>query len=59
MNYFRGSALFWDYENVPLRHEDYKEFLDALNALFASIHFEFIRIYTREKAMSDSDYEIL
>jgi hypothetical protein len=54
-----SSALFWDYENVPLRNNDWELFMDALDYIIDEINFEFIRIYSREKTMSDRDYEIL
>lgn len=53
------SALFWYYENVPLRHKDYNKFLDALVSLVNTFQFEFIRIYARKETLSPKDRKLL
>lgn len=52
-------AVFWDYENVPLRHVDYKGFLKFIHHIMANWNLEFFRIYTRKSTLSDKDYHIL
>lgn len=55
----RPTALFWDYENVPLRIDDYVEFLNAIDQIYKLLDIEFTRIYARKKTMSDGDYGLL
>lgn len=53
------SALFWDYENVPLRHKDYKKFLRAIVSLVNTFEFDFIRIYARKETLSPKNLGLL
>ena len=53
------SALFWDYENVPLRNKDYKKFLDALVSLVNAFQFDFIRVYGRKETLPPKDRKLL
>ena len=53
------SAFFWDYENVPLRPNKTKRFLDALDTLFANYPFIFKRIYVRKQTIGLRDQRYL
>ncbi len=59
MDILRRSALFWDYENVPLRQKDRGRFLWAIVNMLNSFTFDFQRIYARKSTMSSHDYKQL
>lgn len=52
-------GIFWDYENVPLRHKDYSGFLDALVNYYNAHTIAYAKIYARDRTMSDRDYELI
>ncbi len=52
----RISALFWDYENVPLRRKDRGRFLWAIVNMLNTFIFYFNRIYSRKSTKSPQDY---
>lgn len=59
MDITKISALFWDYENVPLRNKDYKKFLQAIVSLINTFEFEFIRVYARKETLTPKDRKLL
>jgi hypothetical protein len=59
MDITRRSALFWDYENVPLRRKDRGRFLWAIVNMINAFTFDFQRIYTRKSTISPRDYKQL
>ncbi|QEE15006.1 NYN domain-containing protein [Promethearchaeum syntrophicum] len=53
-------GIFWDYENVPLRHQDYKSFLTGLTNYINANNVEYFKVYYQAKSpISDSDFELL
>ncbi|MFX0096111.1 MAG: hypothetical protein ACFFBD_30510 [Candidatus Hodarchaeota archaeon] len=57
--YTTVTGIFWDYENVPLRHQDYDAFLQGLIAFVRATRMIYAKVYSREKTMPDSDYKLL
>ena len=55
----RTTGIFWDYENVPLRHTDWEAFLEGITHFVERNTIAFTRIYGRESTMSDQDYELI
>lgn len=53
------TGIFWDYENVPLRHKDWQQFLAALNHFAISNHVDFARVYARKKTITQFDREAI
>ncbi|MFW9996571.1 MAG: NYN domain-containing protein [Candidatus Odinarchaeota archaeon] len=53
------TGIFWDYENVPLRHDDWEGFLNGLAAFINANNIDFARVYARETTMSDTDYDLI
>ena len=54
----RTTGIFWDYENVPLRHTDWEAFLEGITHYVNRNPIAFARIYGRESTMSDQDYVV-
>lgn len=46
------SGIFWDYENVPLRHRDFKGFLVGLKNFISSHNIYFARVYARKRTIT-------
>jgi len=44
---------------VPLRHDDYEGFLAGLGHFISNNLIVFARVYSREKMMSDMDYDLI
>jgi hypothetical protein len=59
MDILRRTALFWDYENVPLRRKDRGRFLWAIVNMINAFTPDFIRIYGRKTTISLHDYNQL
>ena len=59
MDILRRSALFWDYESVPLWKKDRGRFLWAIVNMLNTFTFDFQRIYARKSTMSSHDYKQL
>jgi hypothetical protein len=59
MDITRQTALFWDYENIPLWRKDRGRFLWAIVNMINVFRPDFIRIYARRSTISPHDYRQL
>ena len=53
------SGIFWDYENVPLRHRDFKGFLKGLRNFISNHTIFFARVYVRERTITERDQDLI
>ncbi|MFW9853713.1 MAG: NYN domain-containing protein [Candidatus Thorarchaeota archaeon] len=53
------TGIFWDYENVPLRHTDWEDFLHGLRAYVNSNQVIFARVYVRKATLPIKDRELI
>ena len=53
------SGIFWDYENVPLRYDDWETFIQGLNNYIRRNKVQFFKVYYRQSILGKHDEEIL
>jgi NYN domain-containing protein len=53
------TAIFWDYENIPFRHNDWRGFVAALNSFIKSNKICFAKCFYRENNVSEDDRILL
>lgn len=52
-------GIFWDYENVPLRKDDYCEIFLGLNAFIEQHEIRYAKVYYRESTITQEDIKII
>ncbi len=53
-----SSAIFWDYENIPFRHVDWRKFVEALNHFIKNHDLLVVKCFYRDLIVSDDDKDI-
>jgi uncharacterized LabA/DUF88 family protein len=52
-------GIFWDYENVPLRKDDYYEIFLGLKAFIEQHEIRYAKVYYRESTITQEDIKII
>jgi len=54
-----NTGIFWDYENVPLRHRDFNEFLRGMSNFISYNEVTYAKVYARKNTITRREQELI